>query len=72
MTGSWTVPSPPGKLSLMLLLAAQAASVTIRAVDGDSGEPIFARVALRDEPGALGGAFRRTSSGASAPARGRS
>jgi hypothetical protein len=56
----------------MLLLAAQAASVTIRAVDGDSGEPIFARVALRDEPGALGGAFRRTSSGASAPARGRS
>jgi hypothetical protein len=41
----------------MLLLAAQAASVTIRAVDGDSGEPIFARVALRDEPGALGGCF---------------
>lgn len=59
MTGSWTVPLPPGKLSLMLLLAAlaalaaQEAPVTIRVVDGDSGEPIFARVALRDERGRL-------------------
>jgi hypothetical protein len=41
-------------LSLLLLLA-QDPTVTIRVVDGDSKEPIFARVVLRDPAGKVAG-----------------
>ncbi|HXG59818.1 MAG TPA: CehA/McbA family metallohydrolase [Planctomycetota bacterium] len=42
-------------LAALLALAAQETPVTIRVVDADSGEPVFARVVVRDERGRLVG-----------------